>query len=320
MMLSAPAGNDILFDESLCEQGRNFNNKIWNAFRLVKGWDVAEIEQPNANRTAVKWFEAKLRITNAELDDLFRKYRISEALMVVYRLFWDEFSSWYLEMIKPAYGSPIDRTTFDMTLSFFNDLLKMLHPFMPFITEELWQHIYDRKSGESIMLDKLAIEAPDTSDVSLVNDIETVKQIIGNIRTIRNQKNISPKETLELHAVNANNYAAYDDVVMKMANLCAISVVEDKPADTVQFMVGTDEYAVPVGNLIDIAAEIEKQEAQLKHLEGFLTGVMKKLSNEKFVANAPEAVVALERKKQSDSEEKIAALKESLAELKKKQK
>lgn len=320
MMLSAPAGNDILFDESLCEQGRNFNNKIWNAFRLVKGWEVAEIEQPNANRTAVKWFEAKLRITNAELDDLFRKYRISEALMVVYRLFWDEFSSWYLEMIKPAYGSPIDRTTFDMTLSFFNDLLKMLHPFMPFITEELWQHIYDRKSGESIMLDKLAIEAPDTSDVSLVNNIETVKQIIGNIRTIRNQKNISPKETLELHAVNANNYAAYDDVVMKMANLGAISVVEDKPADTVQFMVGTDEYAVPVGNLIDIAAEIEKQEAQLKHLEGFLAGVMKKLSNEKFVANAPEAVVALERKKQSDSEEKIAALKESLAELKKKQK
>ena len=320
MMLSAPAGNDILFDESLCEQGRNFNNKIWNAFRLVKGWEVAEIEQPNANRTAVKWFEAKLRITNAELDDLFRKYRISEALMVVYRLFWDEFSSWYLEMIKPAYGSPIDRTTFDMTLSFFNDLLKMLHPFMPFITEELWQHIYDRKSGESIMLDKLAIEAPDTSDVSLVNDIETVKLIIGNIRTIRNQKNISPKETLELHAVNANNYAAYDDVVMKMANLGAISVVEDKPADTVQFMVGTDEYAVPVGNLIDIAAEIEKQEAQLKHLEGFLAGVMKKLSNEKFVANAPEAVVALERKKQSDSEEKIAALKESLAELKKKQK
>ena len=320
MMLSAPAGNDILFDESLCEQGRNFNNKIWNAFRLVKGWDVAEIEQPNANRTAVKWFEAKLRITNAELDDLFRKYRISEALMVVYRLFWDEFSSWYLEMIKPAYGSPIDRTTFDMTLSFFNDLLKMLHPFMPFITEELWQHIYDRKSGESIMLDKLAIEATDTSDVSLVNDIETVKLIIGNIRTIRNQKNISPKETLELHAVNANNYAAYDDVVMKMANLGAISVVEDKPADTVQFMVGTDEYAVPVGNLIDIAAEIEKQEAQLKHLEGFLAGVMKKLSNEKFVANAPEAVVALERKKQSDSEEKIAALKESLAELKKKQK
>ena len=320
MMLSAPAGNDILFDESLCEQGRNFNNKIWNAFRLVKGWDVAEIEQPNANRTAVKWFEAKLRITNAELDDLFRKYRISEALMVVYRLFWDEFSSWYLEMIKPAYGSPIDRTTFDMTLSFFNDLLKMLHPFMPFITEELWQHIYDRKSGESIMLDKLAIEAPDTSDVSLVNDIETVKQIIGNIRTIRNQKNISPKKTLELHAVNANNYVAYDDVVMKMANLGAISVVEDKPADTVQFMVGTDEYAVPVGNLIDIAAEIEKQEAQLKHLEGFLAGVMKKLSNEKFVANAPEAVVALERKKQSDSEEKIAALKESLAELKKKQK
>lgn len=318
MMLSAPVGNDILFDESLCEQGRNFNNKIWNAFRLVKGWEVADTEQPTANETAVRWFEAKLRMTNDEVNDLFKKYRISEALMAVYRLFWDEFSSWYLEMVKPAYGSPIDSKTYEMTLEFFNGLLKMLHPFMPFITEELWQHIYERKAGESIMRDCLSIQPSSDDDKKLVSDIESVKQIIGNIRTIRNQKNISPKEQLELNAIGANNYSAYDDITKKMANLSGINVIERKSADTIQFMVGTDEFAVPVGSLIDIEAEIEKQEAQLKHLEGFLAGVMKKLSNEKFVAHAPEAVVALERKKQSDSEEKIAALKESIARLKEK--
>lgn len=318
MMLSAPAGNDILFDESLCEQGRNFNNKIWNAFRLIKGWEVSGAEQPTSNKTAVKWFEAKLKITNDEVNDLFKKYRISEALMAVYRLFWDEFSSWYLEMIKPNYGTPIDRNTYDMTLKFFNELLKMLHPFMPFITEELWQHIYERKEGESIMRDCLSIPASTKEDENLVADIENVKQIISNIRTIRNQKNISPKEKLELQAIGENKYAAYDDITIKMANLKSINIAEGKSADTIQFMVGTDEYAVPVGDLIDVEAEIEKQEAQLKHLEGFLAGVMKKLSNEKFVAHAPEAVVALERKKQHDSEEKIAMLKESLAKLKNK--
>lgn len=318
MMLSAPAGNDILFDESLCEQGRNFNNKIWNAFRLIKGWEVSDAEQPTSNKTAVKWFEAKLKITNNEVNDLLKKYRISEALMAVYRLFWDEFSSWYLEMIKPNYGTPIDRSTYDMTLKFFNELLKMLHPFMPFITEELWQHIYERKEGESIMRDCLSIPASTKEDENLVADIENVKQIISNIRTIRNQKNISPKEELELQAIGENKYAAYDDITIKMANLKSINIAEGKSADTIQFMVGTDEYAVPVGDLIDVEAEIEKQEAQLKHLEGFLAGVMKKLSNEKFVAHAPEAVVALERKKQHDSEEKIAMLKESLAKLKNK--
>ena len=315
MMLSAPAGNDILFDESLCEQGRNFNNKIWNAFRLVKGWEVADIEQPTANKIAVRWFDAKLRVVNAEVDNLFKKYKISEALMAVYRLFWDEFSSWYLEMVKPVYGSPIDRVTFDKTLVFFSDLLKMLHPFMPFITEELWQHIYDRKDGESIMLDKLNILSPTDDDRKLVDDIESVKQVIGNVRTVRNQKNISPKEKLSLQALNENKYSEYDAVILKMANLETISIVNEKSADTIQFMVGTDEFAIPVGSLIDVEAEILKQEQQLKHLEGFLAGVMKKLSNEKFVANAPVAVVALEKKKQSDSEEKIAALKESLAEL-----
>ncbi|MDY5849597.1 MAG: class I tRNA ligase family protein, partial [Prevotella sp.] len=318
MMLSAPAGNDILFDESLCEQGRNFNNKIWNAFRLVKGWQTVEAEQPEANRIAVSWFEAKLKETNAEIDDLFRKYRISEALMAVYRLFWDEFSSWYLEMVKPEYQKPLDRQTYDATLGFFETLLKMLHPFMPFITEELWQNIYDRKEGESIMRDKLKMDAPTAGESKLVADIEVLKQIIGGVRTIRNQKNISPREALTLQIVGSNSLEAFNSVLTKMANLDAIDVVSEKNGTASSFMVGTTEYAVPLGDKIDVAAEIEKAEAQLKHLEGFLAGINKKLANEKFVANAPEAVVALERKKKSDSEEKIAALKETIAELKNK--
>ena len=318
MMLSAPAGNDILFDESLCEQGRNFNNKIWNAFRLVKGWQVTEGEQPEANAIAAKWFEAKLKQTNAEVNDLFSKYRISEALMAVYKLFWDEFSSWYLEMVKPAYGSPIDATTYNQTLSFFETLLKMLHPFMPFITEELWQHIFDRNEGESIMRAELKLDAPTDEDNAVVNAIESVKQIVGGVRTVRNQKNIPNKDALVLQVVGQNNFEAYASVISKMANLSAINVVAEKDATASAFMVGTDEFAVPLGDMIDVEAEIAKQEAQLKHLEGFLAGVKKKLSNEKFVAHAPEAVVAMERKKQSDSEEKIAALKESLAALRNK--
>ena len=317
MMLSAPAGNDILFDESLCEQGRNFNNKIWNAFRLVKGWETADIEQPEANKVAVKWFEAKLKEVNAEVNDLFKKYRISEALMAVYRLFWDEFSSWYLEMVKPEYQKPMDKASYDATLRFFETLLKMLHPFMPFITEELWQNIYERKDGESIMRDKLELEAPTADEQALTANIELLKQIIGGVRTIRNQKNISPREALKLQIVGANELEAYNCVLAKMANLDEIAVVNEKDGTASAFMVGTTEYAVPLGDKIDVAAEIEKAEAQLKHLEGFLAGINKKLSNEKFVANAPEAVVALERKKQSDSQEKIAALKETIAELKK---
>ena len=320
MMLSAPAGNDILFDESLCEQGRNFNNKIWNAFRLVKGWQVADVEQTEAGKTATQWFDAKLKAANEELQDLFSKYRISEALMVVYKLFWDEFSSWYLEMVKPAYVNgqpqPIARKTYEETLRFFDILLKMLHPFMPFITEELWQALYERKEGESIMRESLKLAAPTTEEQQLLNDMEQVKQIVSGVRMVRSQKNIAPKEQLQLQAVGQNAYAAYNAVITKMANLSAIDVVNEKDATASAFMVGTDEFAVPLGNMIDVAAEIEKMEAQLKHLEGFLAGVQKKLSNEKFVANAPEAVVAMERKKQSDSEEKIAALKESIAALK----
>ena len=282
MMLSAPAGNDILFDETLCEQGRNFNNKIWNAFRLVKGWEVCESEQPEANAIAVNWFAAKLRQTNAEVDDLFNKYRISEALMAVYRLFWDEFSSWYLEMIKPAYGQPIDSATLDATLKFFETLLKMLHPFMPFITEELWQHIYERKDGESIMRDKLEVSPMTDADAKLLADIESVKLIVSGIRTVRNQKNIPTKDELNLQAVGSNKYAAYNCIIAKMANVGAIDVVNEKDATAATFMVGTDEFAVPLGNMIDVEAEIAKQEAQLKHLEGFLDGIKKKLSNEKL--------------------------------------
>ena len=318
MMLSAPAGNDILFDESLCEQGRNFNNKIWNAFRLVKGWETADIEQPKSAEIAVKWFDAKLKEVNEEMQKQFKDYRISEALMTVYKLFWDEFSSWYLEMVKPAYGQPIDQKSYDATLRFFDALLKMLHPFMPFITEELWQHIYDRKDGESIMREKLEIPAPTAEEQKLAADIEAVKQIIAGVRTVRNQKNIAQKEQLSLQVVGKNDFEAFNDVTLKMANLDKIEVIAEKSADASSFMVGTDEFAVPLGDLIDVAAEIEKAEAQLKHLEGFLMGVRKKLSNENFVAHAPEKVVALERKKESDSVEKIAALKATIEELKKK--
>ena len=318
MMLSAPAGNDILFDESLCEQGRNFNNKIWNAFRLVKGWETADIAQPKSAEIAVKWFDAKLREVNAEMEKQFKDYRISEALMTVYKLFWDEFSSWYLEMVKPAYGQPIDQKSYDATLKFFDALLKMLHPFMPFITEELWQHIYDRQDGESIMREKLEIPAPTAEEQKLAADIESVKQIIAGVRTVRNQKNIAQKEQLTLQAVGKNDFAAYDDVTLKMANLDKIEVISEKSADASSFMVGTDEFAVPLGDLIDVAAELEKAEAQLKHLEGFLAGVRKKLGNENFVAHAPEKVVAMERKKESDSVEKIAALKATIEELRKK--
>ena len=323
MMLSAPAGNDILFDEALCEQGRNFNNKIWNAFRLVKGWTVDPTggSQPDASKTAVAWFEAKLKEASAEMDDLFSKYRLSEALMVVYKLFWDEFSSWYLEMIKPAYvdgkPQPIDQTTYDATLGFFDKLLKLLHPFMPFITEELWQALYERSAGDSIMRDCLHLSLPTEKERELMGDIESVKQIVAGVRTVRNQTNIAPKEALTLQAIGSNVFEQYNSVLSKMANLQAIEVVKEKSADGTAFMVGVHEFAVPLGSMIDIEAEIAKAEAQLKHLEGFLAGVRKKLQNERFVANAPEAVVALERKKESDSLEKIASLKETIAELSK---
>ena len=314
MMLSAPAGNDILFDDALCEQGRNFNNKIWNAFRLVKGWNVADIEQPESAKIATDWFDSMLSVVAADVDDLFNKYRLSEALMVVYKLFWDEFSSWYLEMVKPAYGQPIDKVTYEKTLGFFDNLLKMLHPFMPFITEELWQHIYDRRPGESIMVQELHVPFVDGR---CVIEFDAVKEVIGGIRTIRLQKNIAQKEALSLQVVGSNPIEAYLPVVMKLCNLSSVETVASKAEGAVSFMVGTTEYAVPLGNLINVEEELKKLEADLKYQEGFLQSVLKKLSNEKFVSKAPANVIEMERRKQADAETKIAALKESIAALKK---
>ena len=318
MMLAAPAGNDILFDEALCEQGRNFCNKIWNAFRLVQGWQVDEnAAQPETARLAVEWFAAKLRHSAAEVADLYTKYRLSEALMEVYHLFWDEFSSWFLEMVKPAYGSPIDAQTYQAVLEAFNHLLHLLHPFMPFITEELWQHLADRKEGESIMVSPQSIAAPEAGDAALLAAIEAMKNVVTGVRSVRNAKNISPREVLDLQVVGANPIAAYDALVVKMAGVSGVTVVEAKGEGVTSFMVGTTEYAVPLGNLIDVEAELAKAEAELKHLEGFLVGVRKKLSNERFVNNAPAAVVDLERKKESDALSKIATLQETIAALKK---
>jgi valyl-tRNA synthetase len=312
LMLAAPAGNDILYDDSLCEQGRNFNNKIWNAFRLVKGWEVADIEQPEYAKTAVKWFEAVLNKTLAEVDDLFGKFRLSEALMAVYKLFWDEFSSWYLEMVKPAYGKPVDRATYEATLGFFDALLRLLHPFMPFITEELWQHIAERKDGESVMT-ALLPKAGAFSEQTIA-DMDVAKDIIAGIRTVRLQKNIPNKEELELQVMGEGNVPV-ESIIKKLANLSAVANVSEKDATAAAFMVGTTEYAVPLGNNINVEEELKKLEADLKYQEGFLQSVLKKLSNEKFVNNAPAKVIEMERKKQADAEAKIATLKESISAL-----
>lgn len=318
MMLAAPAGNDILFDDALCEQGRNFCSKIWNAFRLIKGWTVDDnIQAPDAAKLAVHWFESKQNEVAAEVADLFSKYRLSEALMAVYKLFWDEFSSWYLEMIKPAYGQGIDRTTYSATLCFLDNLLHLLHPFMPFITEELWQQMYERNAeeGESLMVSALSMDT--YVDTAFVAQFEVVKGVISNIRSIRLQKNIAQKEPLDLQVLGENPVAEFNAVIQKMCSLSSITVVESKAEGASSFMVGTTEYAVPLGNMIDVEAEIARMEAELKHKEGFLQGVLKKLSNEKFVNNAPAAVLEMERKKQADAESIISSLKESIAALKK---
>jgi valyl-tRNA synthetase len=323
MMLAAPAGNDVLFDESLCEQGRNFNNKIWNALRLVKGWEVSPLSsgegsgerlQPESSKIAIKWFDAKLSQTIEEVDDLFGKYRLSEALMAVYKLFWDEFSAWYLELIKPAYQQPIDKATLDATIGFFEKLLKMLHPFMPFITEELYHALGERAETDSIMISTMP-KAGAINEALLVQ-FEQTKEIIAGIRTIRLEKNIPNKEQLALQVVG-NEALALQSVVEKMANLSAVEIVAEKVAGAGSFMVGTTEYAVPLGSLIDVEAELKKQQEEIAYLEGFLVSVNKKLSNEKFVANAKPEVVANERKKLADAESKIASLKESIAALSK---
>ena len=316
MMLSAPAGNDILFDDALCEQGRNFNNKIWNAFRLVKGWQVDDaIEQPRSSEIAVEWFDALLSRTIEEVDDLFGKYRLSEALMVIYKLFWDEFSSWYLETIKPAYQQPVDKKTYQATLRFFDALLKLLHPFMPFITEELWQHLADRKEGESIVI-SLQPKAK-SYDPSIIERFERAKEIVAGIRTIRLQKGIANKESLVLQVMGAHD-DTLNPVIVKVANVSEIKPEQEKDATAASFLVGTTEYAVPLGNSIDVAAELKKQEEELAYMQGFLKSVLAKLNNERFVDNAPAKVVEAERKKQADAESKIKSLQESIAALRRK--
>jgi valyl-tRNA synthetase len=322
MLLTSPAGNDLPYDDSLCEQGRNFNNKIWNAFRLVKGWYLpptpsegeGEMEQPESARMAVKWFEAQLGKTLLEIDDLFDKYRLSEALMAIYKLFWDEFSAWYLEMAKPAYQQPIDRTTYEATLGFFDSLLKVLHPFMPFITEELWQALGERIDGESIMvqLQPKVVEA----DNNLISGFEYVKEIIAGIRTIRLQKNIPNKEVLSLQVIG-QHITDFDSVILKLGNLESIEKVSDKAAGSISFLVGTTEFSIPMANLINVEEEIAKMDAEIKYFEGFIESVMKKLGNERFVANAKPEVVDAERKKKADAESKIASLKEGIEGLKK---
>ena len=315
LMLAAPAGNDILYDDALCEQGRNFNNKIWNAFRLVKGWNVDEtLPQPQTAAIAVEWFDAQLNRTLEEVKDLFGKYRLSEALMAIYKLFWDEFSSWYLEMVKPAYQQPIDRKTYDATLRYFDALLRMLHPFMPFITEELWQHLYDRKEGESIMTARMP--EPQPVYMEIINRFETTKLVVAGIRTIRLQKGIANKEQLTLQIIGAHDHSN-DCILTKMTNLATIETIEEKDPAAASFRVHATEYAIPLSNAIDIEAELKKLEAELKYAQGFLKTVMGKLGNERFVQNAPEAVVAMERKKKADAEEKIKSLEESIAALKK---
>ncbi len=324
MLLAAPAGNDILFDEALCEQGRNFCNKMWNAFRLVNGWESADIQQSSLNSHAIAWMQAKIRTDVAEINDLYGKYRLNEALMAVFKLFTDEFSGWYLEMIKPEYdrekncSKPLDKATLDATLDIFEQLMKVIHPFMPFITEELYQHIAERKAGESIMVSTLRLDAPSELDAKLIAIYEQGKQVISGVRAVRQQKNISPREPLVLEAPQiADNVAVLlSDTIIKMAGLSEIRMVDHKSEGTQSFLVGTDEYAVPVGSLIDAEAEIRKAEAEIQRLQGFKTGIEKKLGNERFVQNAPAQVVELERKKLSDAESKIAALQESIKSLK----
>jgi len=314
MMLSAPAGNDIMFDEKLCEQGRNFCNKIWNAFRLIEGWEIADIPQPETSRQAAEWFSSRLNEIRKEIDDLFDKFRISEALMAVYRLFWDEFSSWYLEIIKPAYGAPVDRKTREEAFGFFETLMKLLHPFMPFISEELWQHLSERKEGDSIMLSP--ISAIGNTDSSILEDMEYAKQIVTGVRGVRASKNIPQKDTLKLNVISASlpNYA---NIISKLANLSDIKQVNDKEPSAASFLIGTTEFNIPLSDNIDITAEINRMEKEKAYLEGFLASVLKKLSNERFVNNAPAQVVEVERQKKADAEQKIATINETLAALKK---
>lgn len=315
MLLSAPAGNDILFDEKLCQQGMAFCNKIWNAYRLIEGWTSGSTEQPIGNKQAIEWFKARLKSAYAEIEDLYSKYRLSEALMAVWKLVTDEFSGWYLEMVKPAYGESIDAVTKQATLEFLETLMKIVHPFMPFISEEIWQHISPRKEGESIMWERLSIEPITDADRCILQQMETLRQMVAGVRSVRNQKQIAPKESLAVEIVGRNPVAELSQLFCKMAFVNQISEVAQKSEGTSSFMVGTLEVAVPLGNLIDTDAERQKLQAEKEHLIRFLSAVRKKLENENFVDHAPEQVVALERKKEQDTLTKLATVEQALAAL-----
>ena len=318
MLFCSPAGNDLLYDDSLPEQGRNFANKIWNAFRLVKGWETdPELSQPESSAIAVKWMEEVLKKASSEIDSNFRKFRISEALMLTYKLFWDEFSGWYLEIIKPEYEKPVDTLTYDSTISLFDKLMRLIHPFMPFITEEIWQLIAVRKEGQSIMISRLP-EVSKKHDRNLISRFENIKEIISSVRTVRKEKEIAAREKLELFikAGEKNSDREFLPVLIKMCSLSGVKFVSAKQEGTASFMVGTTEFYIPLGERLDVEAEITKIRGELDYYRGFLASVLKKLDNERFVSKAPASVIGLERKKKSDTESKIKSLEERLKSLK----
>ncbi|KAA2215988.1 valine--tRNA ligase [Maribacter flavus] len=314
LLLSSAAGNDLMFDEDLCQQGKNFANKIWNGFRLLKGWEVADIPQPEASKMGLEWYKAKFNQTLREIEDHFGKYRISDALMAIYKLVWDDYSSWLLEIIKPAYQQPIDKKTFKAVIQIFEQNLKLLHPFMPFLTEEVWQHISERDPSQALIISKWP-EAY-TADEDLIGQFDFVTEVVAGIRTIRKEKNIPMKESLELSVLNEENLVRdWDSVIGKLTNLSSISYVDKTVDGALSFRVKSNEYFIPISGAIDVEAEKAKIEDELKYIKGFLTSVQKKLSNERFVNNAPEQVIEMERKKQADAEAKIETLEKSLASL-----
>ncbi|MCD6543757.1 MAG: class I tRNA ligase family protein, partial [Flavobacteriaceae bacterium] len=316
MLLTSPAGNDLPFDEGLCEQGRNFSNKIWNAFRLVKGWEVSDkIEQPESAKQAVKWFDAKFDKVLHDLEISYKDYRISEALMITYKFIWDDFSSWYLEMVKPAYQSPIDVKTYNQTIENFEKIVKILHPFMPFISEEIWQLIGKRSTEEALIISPWPIVK--NTEEKLVKEFEFASGVISGIRNIRKEKNIAFKDTVELFVINnEKENTDFDVIISKLGNISTLEYVNEKKEGALSFRVKSNEYFIPLGENINVEEEIKKLEEELKYAEGFLISVQKKLSNERFVNNAPEQVITNERKKEADTQAKIAMLKESLGSLK----
>ncbi|MAC86419.1 MAG: hypothetical protein CMC94_05680 [Flavobacteriales bacterium] len=312
MLFCSPAGNDLPFDEGLCEQGRNFSNKIWNAFRLVKGWEVAAIEQPDSSKIAIEWFDSKLSKTITSINENYDKFRISEVLMSVYKLVWDDFCSSYLEMIKPAYQKPIDKTTLATTLAYFEELLKLLHPFMPFISEEIWSLLADRDVKNRLIVTPWPL-ANKVDTILLANEA-IAAEVISGIRTIRNEKNIANKDQVALFVkLNEDTDKSFDSVITKLGNLSSLTYVDLKVDGALSFRVKSNEYYIPLAGAVNIKEEIATLKQELKYTQGFLNSVMKKLSNERFVSNAPEQVIDIERKKQADAEAKIKAIEEQIS-------